>query len=203
MKLQNNTEVEEPEDKKENLRRRLNLTSWDNTFENFKVVKGTELALKLFKELASGEASWFLLLCYGTAGSGKSHLCEALSIALAKRNIACCISEWSHIVRNLKRAMHSEYKDAYDSTFERLLKVPQLIIDDIGSGSTGSNWEWGELEDIVSFRSRDRDSEKPLTVLTTNLGLEELPDRIVSRFRDAVKGRIAFISAGDYRPGKR
>jgi len=95
--------------------------------------------------------------------------------------------------------MHSEVKDAYDDIFERFRRARRLIIDDVGSGSTGSNWEWGELEDIVNYRCR----EGLLTVVTTNLDLKELPDRIVSRFDDAVNGRIALISAPDYRPRKK
>jgi len=184
------------EERKESLRKSLNISSWDNTFANFKAVKGTEIALATFKELASGKASWNMLLCYGSVGCGKTHLCEAFSIEFALRNIR--VLEWSEVVRGFKKDMHSEYKDAYDNSFERFRRLPQLIIDDIGSGSTGSNWEWGELEDIVNYRYR----ESLLTVMTTNLDIKDLPDRIVSRFRDAVKGRIVLITAPDYRPKK-
>lgn len=193
---------EEPEpteeERKEELRLWLNITSWDNTFENFKVVRGTETSVKAFKELASGKASWFMLLNYGTAGCGKTHLCEALSIELAKRNIRCRVNEWAEVVRGFKKDMRSEFKDAYDIHFENFRKQVYLIIDDIGSGSTGSSWEWGELEDIVNYRYQ----ENLFTVLTTNLDLKSLPDRVTSRFRDAIESRLILNKAPDYRPSK-
>jgi len=190
--------IETAEERKESLRNGLNITSWDNTFENFKMVNGVDESLKAFKELASGHATWHMLLDYGSAGCGKTHLCEALSIEFAKQNIMCSVREWSEVVRHLKRMMRSEIKDDYDIFFERFRKAPRLIIDDVGSGSTGSSWEWGELEDIINYRYK----KGLLTVVTSNLNIKDLPDRIVSRFRDAVKSRLILNSAKDYRPLK-
>lgn len=153
-----------------------------------------------FKLLGSGEASWQMLLCYGTAGNGKTHLCEALSITLVQRNIFCSVVEWSEKVRDFKKAMRSELQGAYDDLFERFRKIRYMIIDDVGSGSTGSYWEWGELEDIVNYRYRDKNHEGLVTVVTSNLDINDLPDRIVSRFRDAKKGRLILNQAEDYRP---
>lgn len=195
------------EERKEDLRRRLNLTSWDNTFENFLLVKGSEDSLAAFKELAFGKASWYMLLCYGSDGCGKTHLCEALSIELAKRNIVCRVNEWAEVVRDFKRRMHSEIFGDYDDVFERFRTQPYLIIDDVGMGGTGSSWEWGELEEIINYRSR----EGLMTVVTTNLNIEPnpkdynqsyVPRRIVSRFTDAVKSRLIVNRAGNYRPKK-
>jgi len=187
------------EERKESLRQSLNITSWDNTFENLERIKGLEASLAAFMELAIGESTWHMLLCYGTAGCGKTHLCEALSIALAKRNIRCRVDEWSELVRLLKGAMQSELTGAYDRLFKNIRTSSRLIIDDVGSGSTGSNWEWGELEDIINYRYR----ECLFTVVTTNLNIKDLPDRIVSRFRDGIKSRLILNGAGDYRPKKR
>jgi len=139
-----------------------------------------------------------MLLCYGSDGCGKSHLCEALSIALAHKNIACRVNEWADRVRDFKRRMHSETRDDYDQAFEGLRRQPYLIIDDVGMGSTGSSWEWGELEEIINYRYR----ECLMTVVTTNLDIKDVPRRIVSRFTDAVKSRLVLNSAGNYRPKK-
>ena len=148
-----------------------------------------------------------MLLCYGSDGCGKTHLCEALSIELAKRNIFCKVYEWAEVVRGLKRRMYSEIKDDYDVMFENFRRFHYLVIDDVGSGSTGSPWEWGELEDIIDYRYR----EGLMTVVTTNLDIEPsekypnrpyVPRRIVSRFTDAVKSRLVVNRAGNYRPEK-
>ena len=180
------------------MRRRLNLTSWDNTFENFKPVKGVEESLTAFKELASGNATWSMLLCYGSDGCGKTHLCEALSIEMAKREVLCRVNEWAEVVRDLKRRMHSEVTDDYDMQFRSFQKRDYLMLDDVGMGSTGSSWEWGELEEIINYRYR----EGLFTVVTTNLDIKDVPRRIVSRFTDAVQSRLVLNSGGNYRPKK-
>jgi len=183
---------------KDDLRRRLNITSWDNTFENFKPLKGSTESLRVFKQLASGKATWHMLMVYGLTGCGKSHLCEALSIALATRKIYCAVTEWSEQVRLFKRWMRSEITDQYDVRFEQFRKSTWLILDDVGMGTKGTEWEWSELEDIVNYRYRN----DLHTVVTTNLDLKLVPDRIVSRFRDAEKSRLVLNESGDYRPRK-
>tara|TARA_Y100000310_G_C20613508_1_gene779315 strand:+ start:978 stop:1532 length:555 start_codon:yes stop_codon:yes gene_type:complete len=167
------------------------------TFENFRPVKGTEEALKLFREIASG-AEWFMLLCYGKAGCGKTHLCEALKNDICSQGGRTRVIEWSEQIRFLKSAMHSERHGYYDKIFNEFRNLKILIIDDIGSGTTGSSWEWGELEDIIAYRYKN----ELLTVLTTNLDLKDLPDRVVSRFRDRTSARICYNRAPDYRPLK-
>lgn len=184
-------------ERKESLRRGLNITSWDNTFANFKRTKGSGEALKLFRELADSPR-WFMLLCYGPAGCGKTHLCEALSIELNTKGIYCPVSEYPAMIRRLKAAMNSEYRGNYDVLFRKYQTTRRLILDDVGMGGSGSSWEWGELEEIINYRYR----EGLLTVVTTNLDPKDLPDRIVSRFRDAIESRIVLNSASDYRPLK-
>ncbi len=139
-----------------------------------------------------------MLLCYGSDGCGKTHLCEALSIEWAKRDLRTPVTEWSELLRKFKREMRSDIKDLYDTHFESFRKQVRVIIDDVGLGSSGSNWEWGELEDIINYRYRNY----LFTVVTTNLDITKLPSRIISRFRDAVKSRIVLVSADDYRPKK-
>jgi len=167
------------------------------TFDDFKPVKGAEKALKLFKELANG-SSWFMLLCYGHTGCGKTHLCHALANELKKKGQYCEVREWPFVIRCFKRSMHSEFKDAYDELFDRYQKAPVLILDDVGMGGTGSNWEWGELEEIINYRYNN----DLMTVVTTNLDIKDLPPRIVSRFSDAVKSRKVLNAGSDFRPSK-
>ncbi len=125
-----------------------------------------------------------------------THLCEALSIGLSRQNILCRVNEWAELIREFKRDMHSEHPTDYDEHFERIRQQKRLIIDDVGMGSVGSSWEWGELEDIVNYRYR----QGLLTVITTNLDITKFPDRIISRFRDITKSRIVLMGAEDYRP---
>ena len=93
------------EEKREELRRSLCVSSLDNTFENFKPVKGTEKSLSAFKALASGRTKWKMLLCYGGVGNGKTHLCEATAIELYKRTKFCRVLTMDRMMGALKASM--------------------------------------------------------------------------------------------------
>ncbi len=157
-------------------------------------------ALSAFRELASGKVLWRMLLCYGSVGCGKSHLLEALAFSLGYR----VTTKWPEAVRWLKRSMNPDPEwgiVAYDTNFKSLQERSVLLLDDVGSGASSTDWAWRELEDIIDYRYE----RNLLTVITTNLKWEQIPDRIVSRFRDGEKSRLVLNSATDFRPlkGKR
>ena len=86
----------------------------------------------------------------------------------------------------------------FEMVLDNLRRARRLIIDDVGMGGSGSAWEYGQLEDIVVYRYRER---LP-TVMTTNRDLTELPERIVSRFYDPDIGCVVLNDAPDYRRRK-
>lgn len=184
------------EERRERLRKSLGISSFDHTFENFDSVPGTEKALKLFKELALGGTDWNMLLCYGGVGNGKTFLCEAVAIALYTRGVFCRVMTMSGIMKTLKNAMHNpEAPLAYEDSLEIFCFTRHLIIDDVGMGSSGSEWEYGQLEEIVVMRYR----EQLFTIMTTNRDLGELPERITSRFSDSDVGRVVLNQGEDFR----
>lgn len=183
------------EQRREQLRKSLCVSSLENTFASFKPVKGTEKSLAAFKALASGKSRWKMLLCYGGVGNGKTHLCEATVIALYKRGIFCRVLTMARIMRALKECMRPEPLTPYDELLARYCYCKHLIIDDVGMGGSGSDWEFGQLEEIVVARYRER----LFTILTTNKDLTELPERIVSRFQDPDVGMVILNQGEDYR----
>lgn len=166
-------------------------------FSNFRNVAGAEKALDAFKGLANGKADWFMLLCYGTAGCGKTHLCEALAHSLTIEGNFTRVIQWQSFIRNLKMSIGDKERPwLYDEIFRNHCISSRLIFDDVGMGGTGSSWEWGEFEEIICHRYNNY----LMTVVTTNLDIKELPDRVVSRFRDRTKARLVYNGAKDYRP---
>lgn len=181
------------EEKREELRRSLGVSSLDNTFEALKPWPGTEDAVAAFKALASGETEWHMLLVYGGVGNGKTHLCEATALTLYKRGLFCRVMTMDRMMGALKECIGSDR----NISFEELLSnysSGRLILDDV----EGTEWEFEQLEKIIRVRYR----ENLFTILTTNLDLKELPERIVSRFRDPEKGRVILNQGEDYRPEK-
>lgn len=171
------------------------MASLENTFENFKPVPGTEKALAAFKTLAEGTIDRPLLLCYGGVGNGKTYLCEAASIALYKRGIFCRVMTMALIMRVLKDCMKPEPRTSFDVLLDRFCYSKHVIMDDVGMGGSGSEWEYGQLEEIVVVRYRER----LFTIMTTNRDPSELPERIVSRFRDPEVGMVVLNEGEDYR----
>ena len=179
------------EEKREELRRSLGVASLDNTFESFKLVPGTKKALSAFKSLASGRTRWKMLLCYGGVGNGKTHLCEAAVITLYKRHLICRVLTMARIMGVLHECIGPERKTAREELLNNYSYADRLIIDDVD----GTQWEFDQLEKIIRWRYRER----LLTILTTNLDLEKLPVRVVSRFSDPDVGRVVLNEGADYR----
>jgi len=174
------------------------VSSLEHTFENFEVLPGTAEAYKAFKTLAEGESCRPLLLCYGGVGNGKTHLCEAAVIALYKRGVFCRYLTMARVMRTFKAAMRPDALTSLDVLLERFSRAQHLVMDDVGMGGSGSEWEYGQLEEIINERYRER----LLTIMTTNRDLEELPERIVSRFYDPEVGTVVLNRGGDYRRRK-
>jgi len=183
------------EEKREELRKSLGVSSLENTFRNFKLMPGTEKSLAAFKALAEGTTNKRMLLCYGGVGNGKTYLCEATAITLYKRDIFCRVMTMARIMRALKQCMGLEPLAPYDELLDRYCHCGHLIVDDVGMGGSGSDWEYGQLEEIVVARYRER----LFTIMTTNRDLSELPERIVSRFRDPDVGSIILNQGEDFR----
>lgn len=179
------------EEKREELRRSLGVSSLDNTFEALKPWPGTEKALAAFKALASGKTDWRMLLCYGGVGNGKTHFCEATALTLYKRGLFCRVLTMDRMMGALKECMDPGRQNSLDQLLHNYCYADRLIIDDV----TGTAWEFDQLEKIIRVRYQER----LFTILTTNRDLTELPERIVSRFSDSEKGRLILNEGEDYR----
>jgi len=146
-----------------------------------------------FYSMANGKANYYMLLVYGGTGNGKTLCCQATVIELYDKGQLCKRDRWSDIVRHLKELMK---QGGYEAYFNKFRSRKRLIIDDVGSGSTLGNWEWGELEDIVDYRLENG----LFTIITTNLDGKDIPPRILSRFKDKNKAKILFDKTPDQRP---
>lgn len=166
-----------------------------NSFDNFNIVLGIETTVEAFKDIAFNLDAPPLLLVYGTTGNGKTHLCEATVAQLLKRGVDCRLWAVADLISSLKESMS---ENTTELLMGRLKRMPALILDEWGQ-NYGSMWEEQKLEEIVIARER----EGLITIITTNMELDKLPERIISRFRDKTQARIILNSACDYRPKKK
>jgi len=166
--------------------------SLDNTFENFKPMPGTETALVAFKAVLDGPE--YMLLCYGGVGNGKTHLCEAAAIELYRRGKFCRVMKMPEMLSTLRRAIHDPEMD-YDTVLGNYCYAERLIVDDIGAGGSDSGFGDRVLERIVVARY----GRQLLTIITSNLQISELPERVTSRFEDGVTSYLVLNEGADYR----
>ena len=179
----------------EKLRRNLNVSSLESTFENFKKRKGTEVAYQAFCDFATLENPKPFLGCYGGVGSGKSHLLEAAALKLYERGIFARVIPADTMFSSLKKGMSDRVIPSYQDVLESYCKMPILLLDDIGMGMTESDWAYSVLETIVLHRFHERLK----TIFVTNKDFAELPERVVSRFKDGELSVLVLNEAGDYR----
>lgn len=166
-----------------------------NSFDTWKPVLGAESVLEAFKDIALNPDVPPLLLVYGTTGNGKTHLCEATVIELLKRGVDCRLWTVADLVAKLKSSIP---ENTTELLMVKLKTMPALILDDWGQ-NYGSPWEEQKMEEIVVARER----ADLITIITSNLEPDKLPERITSRFRDKTSARLIHNSALDYRPKKK
>lgn len=185
----------------EKIKRFLGVSSTASTFENFKLEKGAEDAFKAAKLIASLDTRWKLLMIYGTWGNGKTHLLEAICLALWKKGISAPVRTFPDFMARLKGTF-DKVKDSADSSFNDIMaaycSMPHLLLDDVGSAGSFTPFSLSQLERIMLSRYRDN----LFTVITTNVDYKNLPEFVTSRFSDAERGRIVKNGAVDYRPKK-
>ena len=166
-----------------------------NTFDKFKPVLGSETTLAAFRDIAFNADAPPSLFVYGTTGNGKTHLCEATVSELLRRQVDCRLWVVSDLVSKLKESIPANTTELLMST---LKKLPAMILDEWGQ-NYGSEWEEQKLEEIVIARER----AGLITIITSNLEPDKLPERILSRFRDKEQARLVQNLAGDFRSSKK
>lgn len=193
--LENEAEVN-PADALEDLRSSMRVSDLGHTFENFKILPGTEKAVRAFQAIARGKTRKPFLLCYGGVGNGKTYLCEATVIELRKRGVFCRYYTVPEIMSLLKKAINREVAGLDpDSLLDRFSHARALIMDDL---EIGTPWEKKEIELLVDVRYRSR----RLTVVVSNRDLDELEEwseRIVSRFSDPDVSEMVLNAGEDFR----
>jgi DNA replication protein DnaC len=188
---------QERQSARDQLRASLRVSSLNHTFETFEVNARNRTAHIAFLAMAQCD-SRPLLLCYGGVGNGKTHLCEALILKLYKDfGYRTTLTRWADLLRYIKAGMGQKEIGIPDAS-ERLTAVckrPRLIIDDVGMGGGDTAWGYTQLEELVVYRYHER----LMTVLTTNLDVMDLSERIYSRFSDPEVGFIVCNEDEDHR----
>ena len=138
------------------------------------------------------------LTLLGTVGTGKTHI----ALAVGWSWIAWGRTVLYYQVEDLLDALRSGYStwqrgdpNGYSMILHFAQNVGLLILDDLGAQDE-KVWATAKLDQIVGSRYIHR---KPL-IVTTNMGLDKLPDRIADRLSE---GMLVQLTGESYRKEKR
>ena len=144
-------------------------------------------------DYANGEFEHPFLTLVGKPGTGKTHLAQAIAWQWLERGKTVF---YNHIVELLDK-MRASYRLVEDdkSTLTDFAKnAALLILDDLGSEKL-TEWAGQELDFIVDHRY---EHQKPL-IVTSNLAITQLPDRIADRLAE---GMVIMLKGESFRRKK-
>nr|WP_308445340.1 ATP-binding protein [Tepidiforma sp.] len=139
-----------------------------------------------------------LLFLTGEKGTGKTHLaCAILRAAWERHGVRGQFWPVIDLLDRLRRASDPDRAtETVDDVQEQLLRVPLLVLDDLGA-HRGTEWAEERLFALIDARYRDG---LPL-VVTSNVGLLDVAPRVRSRLADAQVSTVVPFAGPDRRMG--
>lgn len=174
------------------------------SFENF---KGNDKAVSECRGYTDGG-----LVLYGNTGCGKTHLAAAiarerlirrLNDILGKDDLGKMTYTYGRMIfvtvpdllLDIRESFKSEAKESEAEIIDTYSSVQFLVLDDLGSEKT-SEYAITTLYIILDRRDREMKS----TVITTNLSLKEIEDKLNARISSRMAGmKNIKINMPDYR----
>ncbi len=153
-----------------------------------------EQAYNHARQFSTSLNGWLLLL--GTYGCGKTHLAAAIAnfaVGLGVPTLFITVPD----LLDWLRYSYGSSETSYEDRFEEIRKTTMLVLDDFGT-QNATAWAQEKLFQILNYRYISR---MP-TVITSNLAMDEIEDRIRSRLLDPELVTRVQILAPDYRNPK-
>ncbi len=150
-----------------------------------------EHALNQARQYSEALNGWLLLS--GGYGSGKTHLAAAIANFAVSLGVPTLFLTVPDLLDTLRFA-YDDREATFEKRFEDIRRAPLLVLDDFGT-QNATPWAQEKLFQIFNFRYINR---LPL-VVTTNIPLDTIEERIRSRLEDPELVTKAHILAPDFR----
>jgi DNA replication protein DnaC len=129
----------------------------------------------------------------GSYGSGKTHLAAAIANQVISMGVETLFLTVPDLLDWLRYSFGSQ-DTSYEERFEEIKNIRLLVLDDLGTQNT-TPWACEKLFQIINHRY----THKLPTVVTTNVGLNEIDERVSSRLQDRELVIKIQIDAPDFR----
>jgi DNA replication protein DnaC len=150
-----------------------------------------EMAFNQAQHYSGNLKGWLLL--QGDYGCGKTHLAAAIANFAVNMGVPTLFLTVPDLLDMLRFSYDSD-DTTFEERFNEIRNASLLILDDFGT-QNATNWAQEKLFQIINYRYINK---LPL-VVTTNLSLDEIDERIRSRLADPELVSKCRINAPDYR----
>ena len=133
------------------------------------------------------------ILLTGKSGLGKTFLMRAMANALIERDINVLMVSAYNLLQTARKYYFED-----DTAFEEVLKIPVLLIDDLGSEPMLNNVTVEMLFNLLN----ERQNRSLSTIVSTNLNLQEFRERYTERIASRlcnVESMILTLAGTDLR----
>lgn len=172
------------------------LAGWDASIGSPKLKKTVSKYVENWPEMKANNVG---LLIHGSPGIGKTYAAFAIANEIMQHYQAVVVAvNTIGLLARIRETYNQQDKEAEIDIIRSLEKSSLLILDDLGAEQK-TDWSTAMLYQIIDARYR---SGKPL-ILTTNLSLEQLQDKLTSGDTiDRTYDRIAEICLPIHVKGK-
>jgi DNA replication protein DnaC len=158
---------------------------------NQEINKTLEVAFNTSQNYARHLNGWLLLM--GGFGSGKTHLAAAIANQVVSLGVETLFLTVPDLLDWLRFTFTSK-ETTYEKRFEEIRNIRFLILDDLGT-QNATAWAREKLFQIINYRY----IHKLPTVITTNISMTQIEDRVSSRLQDRELVVKIQIDAQDFR----
>lgn len=157
--------------------------------------RNLETAYQHAADFARNPQGWLVFL--GHHSNGKTHLAAAIANERRRLGEPAKFLIVPDFLDHLRSAFSPDSGQSYDALFEEVRNTPLLILDDLGAHSP-TPWVQEKLYQLINHRYNG----KLPTVVTSRLSLDEMDDRLASRFDEPRFCTVAQIVAPNYEGGR-
>lgn len=140
------------------------------------------------RAFAEGPSGW--LLIHGPSGAGKTHVAAAIANRCLERGQPALFVVVPDLLDHLRAAYSPSSDLNYGQLIEQVRNAPVLILDDLGT-QNATPWAQEKLFQVLNYRYN---AQLP-TIVTTNLGLERIDERLRMRLTDPAIARVYYVEA--------